>query len=392
MSKKSILSILLVLVLLCVLTTGLVACSGNKDKVSQGFVYAALSNEEGELIGYKITGRGTNKDKHVVLPSEYQGKPVLGLASSVFTKTKIKSIVIPDTITEIESGSFEACRKLNKVVLPSTLTYIGQVAFKECKSLKTIVIPEGVQAISDKTFIDSGIKHITLPSSVKSIGTSAFQNAKKLKSITLSDGIEKIGTKAFYACTNLKKINLPTSVKDIGLDAFYNCNKMDLEVYDGNLLYLGNWLIRVKPNNPLVTGGTNNKIKTANLKETTYGICSDAFYWCVNLESINIPDSVVVIGDGAFKDCASLKEININSTSKLERIGSYAFANNISLEKIFVPNTVNYIGDRAFLGCEKTKITVDNADRTVANLFHYRWNPDRAPTTYLRVYQPPVEE
>lgn len=51
-----------------------------------------------------------------------------------------------------------------------------------------------------------------------------------------------------------------------------------------------------------------------------------AFYWCRNLNSIDIPNSVTTIGDSAFAFCDSLTSINI-------------------------PNSVTTIGDSAFWNC-----------------------------------------
>lgn len=73
-----------------------------------------------------------------------------------------------------------------------------------------------------------------------------------------------------------------------------------------------------------------------------------AFAGCENLVSIEIPDSVTVIGDSAFYGCSALTTVQINETSNLSRIEETAFSSANLLESFYVPKTVSYIGSNAF--------------------------------------------
>lgn len=55
-------------------------------------------------------------------------------------------------------------------------------------------------------------------------------------------------------------------------------------------------------------------------------ICDKAFYFCILLETITIPDTVTAIGESAFDLCFQLRSVNI-------------------------PDSVTRIGDSAFYGC-----------------------------------------
>ena len=72
-----------------------------------------------------------------------------------------------------------------------------------------------------------------------------------------------------------------------------------------------------------------------------------AFAGCENLVSIEIPDSVTVIGDSAFYNCTALTTVVINETSNLTRIEA-AFSSCRLLESFFVPKKVSYIGHNVF--------------------------------------------
>ena len=65
--------------------------------------------------------------------------------------------------------------------------------------------------------------------------------------------------------------------------------------------------------------------------------------------SINIPDSVTSIGNGAFSDCKSL--LNINIPNGVTSIGDSVFVNCNSLISITIPSSVIAIGMNPFRGC-----------------------------------------
>lgn len=66
----------------------------------------------------------------MVIPSEYEGKPV----------------------TEIEGWAFEDCTVFISVTIPVSITSIGNYAFKKGTSLTGIIIPDGVTSIEGSTF------------------------------------------------------------------------------------------------------------------------------------------------------------------------------------------------------------------------------------------------
>ena len=68
-----------------------------------------------------------------------------------------------------------------------------------------------------------------------------------------------------------------------------------------------------------------------------------------NLQSIEIPNSVTVIGDNSFEYCSNLK--NLKMSDSLIIIGDRAFFNCENLTSIIIPNGVTSIGDRVFANC-----------------------------------------
>ena len=91
-----------------------------------------------------------------------------------------------------------------------------------------------------------------------------------------------------------------------------------------------------------------------------------AFYWCRNLNSIDIPNSVTTIGHSAFWDCKSLTNINIPNS--VTTIGECAFVGCESLTSINIPNIVTTIGHSAFAFCDSlTSINIPNSVTTIGH-------------------------
>ena len=80
---------------------------------------------------------------------------------------------------------------------------------------------------------------------------------------------------------------------------------------------------------------------------------------CCDIESVEFPDSLRIIGEGAFSHCDKLKSIKFGNG--IEKIGSQnddegcCFAYCTELEEIEFPPSLKYLGQNAFYGCKNLK-------------------------------------
>ena len=94
-----------------------------KLPATTGFEYE-LNNETCTLISFYDT------QAEVIIPEEYNGKPVTAIGSGCFKDDMfVESIIIPETVTEIGSLAFMNCENLETVRIPESVTSIGKRAF-----------------------------------------------------------------------------------------------------------------------------------------------------------------------------------------------------------------------------------------------------------------------
>ena len=91
-----------------------------------------------------------------------------------FRNQKIKSYVIPSSVTSIGNSAFLDCRSLSEIVIPSSVTSIGDRAFSGCDSLSEIVIPSSVTSIGDSAFYNCKFPYYLRQELISRFGDKIF--------------------------------------------------------------------------------------------------------------------------------------------------------------------------------------------------------------------------
>lgn len=203
---------------------------------------------------------------------------------------------------------------------------------------------------------------------VKSIMPYAFHNNADIALVVIPEGVEAIGHWAFYGCSKLDTVILPSTVQEIGTKAFFIKDsyltflvaRKDAERV-GNLLidsdhktasfevvdelsekiggitwyYLFNsdyetvTIARESAPNTYMSAADPAPTGDVTLPSAYYrfratGIGPFALSWKTGITSVVVPDSVTVVGTGAFQGCSSLSDVNLGAN--IADIAPYAFA------------------------------------------------------------------
>ena len=192
-----------------------------------GEATASLTYERYEE-GYAVTGVGD--ETVVVIPSEYEGLPVVAIrrqyGTGAFARSAMTSVVIPDSITEIGNNSFYNCTQLTSVQIGSgsALASIGRNAFSGCRTLAEMYIPASVTSIGDSAFNNCGAVNFTVAD-----GNAAYrsENGHLIERATntllragqsgvIPEGVQIVADRAFSRSVSVTELYIPSSVTEIG--------------------------------------------------------------------------------------------------------------------------------------------------------------------------------
>lgn len=151
---------------------------------------------------------------NVVIPSEvtkgnkkYTVTAIGGCAFDNDSKPGIiETIVLPNTIREIDDFAFSGNKNLRSINIPKGVVRIGGCAFEDCESLEEIILPSSLKVIYRSAFRNCiKLKTITIPESVRKIGPFAFDECKSLKQVIVESQETKIYPNAFSGCPNVER-------------------------------------------------------------------------------------------------------------------------------------------------------------------------------------------
>jgi hypothetical protein len=124
---------------------------------------------------------------------------------------------------------------MRSVIIPDGVTEIGEYAFAACTNLTSVKIPDSATALKDWSFgYCTNLTTVTIGNNITAIGKYAFFECSALSSVTFGNHVAVINFAAFGECTGLTSLTLPKTLIDIEAAVFYHCPGIISIVFTGN--------------------------------------------------------------------------------------------------------------------------------------------------------------
>ena len=285
--------------------------SGDKEIT---FEYCMISNDlafigldssgnetsvESDIVAYTVSGIGQCNNPYLAIPRENNGKAVTEIKLNAFSGNKsIKKLVIPESVTNVGNGAFDRCSNLTQANVNANK--LGDVVFYGCGNLEKVIIGKNVS----------------------SWGVNIFAVSNKLNDLTILSETLNINNNKLGKCSLLKEIKI-------------NEDNNKYKSVDGIVYSKDGTTIYAYP-----TGKEGDTYEfSSNIK--TVGEC--AFSGC-KIIYIDIPESVINVGNGAFDRCSNLTQANVNAN----KLGDVVFYGCGNLEKVIIGKNVSSWGGGIF--------------------------------------------
>jgi hypothetical protein len=185
------------------------------------------------------------------------------------------------------------------------------------------------------------IVSLVLPGDLTEIGSYAFYQFSSLGSVDLSTTeLTEIPPYLFADCSSLNSVNLPTTLASIGNTAF------------GSMY----------PNR----GASLSSIDLSKTQLTSIG--ESAFANCASLKELKLPATEEVrissIGESAFNGCKALTEIDLSGT-EVTNLANSVFENCTSLTSVILPSQLVSIGNSVFASTAIATIDIPQTVTTI---------------------------
>ena len=270
----------------------------------------------------------------------------------------LTAIDIPSSVNIISNYAFEGCSSLESITLPSKTIEVYSYAFKDCTSLKSVVIPKAFKYGGERGLFSgcTALEEATLPEAINV--AAAFEGCTALTHLTFNctDGSFSMYQNTMESLISgadaLRLMTISGDVTGLGATAFNGLKGREIIVelpdniqkaYVDQAAFPNDLLYYVKPNTDtcrtLYRAGVHSFIYESGDFAFTYyntativgyegensrvtvpgevfgmpvtGIAADVFRGHGEIVSVELPDSLLLIGAGAFAGCDNIADMTI---------------------------------------------------------------------------------
>ena len=304
--------------------------------------YFTYNTNGDEITGFSSKGLGVYdnaQEMDLILPSKHKVNNIdvtITSVSGFSSKTKIKRLIIPNTITSIVDDTFAECTGIKYLKIPISIN-CSNSGFINVNNIEEVYFCKGNGAVVNYTQYN--------------ISSTPWNRSKnKLTKITLEKGITSIGNYMFSGCSNIintweELINIKEELNNIGEKGFSECSNIKGEL--------------IIP----------NKITS---------IQSSSFYKCEKIEKLIILDNITTISNDAFAECTGIKYLKIPISINCSNSG---FINVTNVEEVYFckgngvgVNYNQYNISSTPWNRSKAKLTKISLEKGITSIGNYTFN------------------
>lgn len=258
-------------------------------------------------------------EAELTVPATMENVTVTAIGSGAFaSNTTLRRVVIPTTVTSIDSQAFMGCIALEAINLEN-VTFIGEQAFSGCLVLNEFSLSSGLTTMGIKAFENcTGATRVSIPGTLSAVPQGAFMGCSRLEEVNLGEGVTALDAYAFAECISLAHPVLPSTLTTIGDYAFLGCHSL------------------------------------ASVSLNNVSVGSFAYMDCLRLADLSLGDGVTSIGEYAFSGCVSMNSVRLPSSMTAIPEGMFMYCTGIG--RIEIPKSVTSIERNAFSCCESLTI------------------------------------
>ena len=293
-----------------------------EGKISQDSEVIAeyyLENDNLAFMGLDASGKETTDEASIV---SYE---VTGIGECNVSKIAIPREHNGKPVIKIKANAFNGNRTLVSVIIQDSIENIGSTAFQ-------------------------GSSIITASINASTSGNYIFWNARSLEKVVIGKNVKKLNAGMFINCNKLSDLTILTEEAEINnhvLDTTVNLK--EIKVNKENSKYMVEDEILFSKDGSKIYAYPTGKVEdTYKIPSNVKEIGNSAFYDCCSLKNIDIPSTVEKVGENAFQG-SSIITASINASTS----GNYIFWNARSLEKVVIGKNVKKLNAGMFINCNK---------------------------------------
>lgn len=326
---------------------------------------------------------------------------------SLLHKENVRAVIIPDGVTNVSMEAFAGCSGLTVLNIAKSVNHIESLAFADCKQLRQVVgdsklaryfeqlnvniwaIPDESYGIDEKALDEckslemvyvgeklvmrkilegyriigkfdkegESLNLIQIADSVEQMEPDALENCKnlkraivnarlvkylpkeKLEELELTKGTKKLCKGDLSGLWNLRRLKIKHCLLNVEDGAFAECPQVEELECAAEML-------------PCIVH--KNKVKKLILSKETRRVTREYLKGFTELESVEFPDTDIIIEEDAFAECPKCKEKSICQVSYEIPVGTTKltrnmFQNRKTLKTLKIPSSVVELDEDALV-------------------------------------------